>query len=124
MLTKLEVRRLQSGSAASVWVAGSSNPRLSSMRMDRAIAHREEQESGQAQSPPASRLEHLHLLAHLRTLARNTVTTDLQKRHSFTIDTRRTAIQQPTCSGSTLRVSSGRKPPTPENAWIKWLYDR
>jgi hypothetical protein len=21
-------------------------------------------------------------------------------------------------------VSSGRKPPTPENAWIKWLYDR
>ena len=21
-------------------------------------------------------------------------------------------------------MSSGRKPPTPENVWIKWLYDR
>src|SRR5580692_7676232 len=34
------------------------------------------------------------LIAHLGTLARNTVTTSLQKGHSFTLDTRPTAIQE------------------------------
>ena len=34
------------------------------------------------------------LIAHLGTLARNTVTTSLQKRHSFTLHTRPTAIQE------------------------------
>ena len=34
------------------------------------------------------------LLAHLGTLARNTVTTSLQKGHSFTLHTRPTAIQE------------------------------
>jgi hypothetical protein len=34
------------------------------------------------------------LIAHLGTLARNTVTTNLHKGHSFTLHTRPTAIQE------------------------------
>ena len=45
------------------------------------------------------------LIAHLGTLARNTVTTSLQKGHSFTLHTRPTAIQE----AAFLPSSNGRK---------------
>ena len=64
---------------------------LGSPMSDRA---RPDQEGNQAHSRGPRVVDLADILAHLGTLARNTVTTSLHKGHSFTLHTRPTAIQE------------------------------